>query len=231
MALTTMITMNACSGMNFETANDVCKALTEKYGEPFVAVKIGDRFNSDSAKLYVHPADDEELVFPAWINKNSKEVEDNYIRTIVANKLKQEIKSNFAFPPTEYELYLDLLCHDPSDETDRNISVEDFANKYSLSAITVYLPIRSSFISQKTIENIAMALQKVNKKTGIGVYIMVYSISDEQFDSCAENMRCYPDITNTWFDSYGVEGTAMISVKEGIVTPQISEIIESIVGE
>lgn len=40
MALTTMVTMSACSKINNDTANDVCAALSEKYGESFVAVKL-----------------------------------------------------------------------------------------------------------------------------------------------------------------------------------------------
>lgn len=40
MALTTMVTMSACSKINNDTANDVCSALSEKYGESFVAVKL-----------------------------------------------------------------------------------------------------------------------------------------------------------------------------------------------
>lgn len=71
MALTTMVTMSACSKINNDTANDVCSALSEKYGESFVAVKIGDRFNTDSAKLYVHPADNEDILFTARINKDT----------------------------------------------------------------------------------------------------------------------------------------------------------------
>lgn len=231
MALTTMVTMNACSKINNETANDVCTALSEKYGESFVAVKIGDRFNTDSAKLYVHPADNETLVFSARINKDSGKVEDNYIRAIVANEIKNEIKSKLASLQVPYELNVSLLCHDASDETNAKISVEDFANKYSLSGITIYLPIKSSFVSEDAIESIVAAFKETNEAMGISVSAMVYSISDEQFDACVKDMSSYPDLTNTWFDSYDVQGTAIISVKDGVVTPRVSEIIKSIDGE
>lgn len=231
MALTTMVTMNACSKINNDTANDVCTALSEKYGESFVAVKIGDRFNTDSAKLYVHPADNETLVFSARINKDSGEVEDNYIRAIIASELKGKIKEHLASYQVPCELNVSLLCHDTSDETNTNISVEDFSEKYSLSGITVYLPVKSSFLAENTVEDIVAAFKKTNDAMGINVSAMVYSISDEQFDACVKDMSSYPDLTNTWFDSYGVQGTAIISVKDGVVTPQVSEIIKSIDGE
>lgn len=231
MALTTMVTMNACSKINNEIANDVCTALSEKFGESFVAVKIGDRFNTDSAKLYVHPADNEALVFSARIDKDSGKVEDNYIRAIIANEFKNTIKENLASYQVPFELNVSLLCHDASGETDTKISVEDFNKKYSLSGITVYLPVKSSFITEDVIENIVAAFKTTNETFGINVSAMVYSISDEQFDTCVEDMSSYPDITNTWFDSYGVQGAAIISVKDGVVTPQVSEIIKSIDGE
>lgn len=231
MALTTMVTMNACSKINNETANDVCAALSEKYGESFVAMKIGDRFNTDSAKLFVHPADDESLVFSARINKDSGKVEDNYIRAIIANEFKNEIKENLAAYQVPCGLNVGLLCHDASDETNTKISVNDFAEKYSLSGITVYLPVKSSFIPEDAIDDIVTAFKKTNETFGINVSAMVYRISDEQYDACVEDMSSYPDITNTWFDSYGVQGTAIISVKDGVVTPQVSEIIKSIDGE
>lgn len=89
MALTTMVTMSACSKINNDTANDVCSALSEKYGESFVAVKIGDRFNTDSAKLYVHPADNEDILFTARINKDTGAVEDNYIEEKVNYQVEE----------------------------------------------------------------------------------------------------------------------------------------------
>lgn len=231
MALTTMVTMNACSKINNETANDVCTALSEKYGESFVAVKIGDRFNTDSAKLYVHPADNETLVFSARIDKDSGKVEDNYIRVIIASEFKNKIKENLVAYQIPCELNVSLLCHDASDETNTKISVDDFAEKYSLSGITVYLPVKSSLIDEDAIEDIVVAFKKANETFGINVSVMVYRISDEKFDACVEDMSSYPDITNTWFDSYGVQGTAIISVKDGVVTPHVSEIIKSIDGE
>ena len=91
MALTTMVTMSACSKINNDTANDVCSALSEKYGESFVAVKIGDRFNTDSAKLYVHPADNEDILFTARINKDTGAVEDNYIEEKVNSVMGKPI--------------------------------------------------------------------------------------------------------------------------------------------
>lgn len=231
MALTTMITMNACSKINNETANEVCAALADKYGESFVAVKIGDRFNTDSAKLYVHPASDETLVFSARIDKESGKVEDNYIRTIVADKIKDQIKSTLTSSQVPCELNVSLLCQDASDETDTKISVEQFASKYSLSGVTVYLPIKECSVSENTVENIVTAFKETNEDIGVTVSAMVYSIADDQFDVCVNDMKSSPELTNTWFDSYGVKGNSIISVKDGCATPEVTEILGSLVGE
>lgn len=231
MTLTTMITMNACSKMNDATANDVCTALSEKYGESFVAIKIGDRFNTDSAKLYVHPAKNENLIFTARINKDSGKVEDNYIRSIIANEIEEEIKSSVDSSDLKCGFSVTLMCQDTSNEADASISFEKFAEKYSLSGIAVYVPIKSSTISDQTVEDIISTFKKANDKFSVSVSAMLYSISDENFEKCMDDMTYYPDLTSTWFDSFGVNGTATISVKDGSVSPDISKIIKSLVGE
>ena len=131
MALTTMITMNACSKINNETANDVCIALAEKYGEDFVAVKIGDRFNTDSAKLYVHPKNNEEVLFTARINKDSGIVEDNYIEEKINYQVENVLLNAFLEKGISVSSRSMVVTKDPIIPENDEYTPKSFSEKYN----------------------------------------------------------------------------------------------------
>ena len=142
MALTTMVTMSACSKINNDTANDVCSALSEKYGESFVAVKIGDRFNTDSAKLYVHPADNEDILFTARINKDTGAVEDNYIEEKVNYQVEDTLKNAFELNGISAASRCMVVTRDTLSVETEEYTPQTFSEKYGFTNYTVYLALK-----------------------------------------------------------------------------------------
>ncbi len=231
MAITTMITMNACSKVNNDTANEVCAALSEKYGESFEATKIGDRFNTDSAKLYIHPVGQEDLIFSARIDKNSGEVWDDYVRCLNAKHIENSILSSFETLDISATIKASLSCADTSAENDTNISFEEFATKYSLTGIMLYMPINENNVSEQTVSLIVDTLISVEKKYSVKISVLAYSIPEDKYPDCVDAIKQNPDVSNTWFDSYACNANTAFSVSGGDVTPSIEDIAGKLMGE
>lgn len=231
MSLITMITMNACTKINRDTADEVCKALSEKYNKTFVALKIGDRFNTDKAKLYLHPEGREDLIFTAWIDKESRQVEDTYIRRCVEMQVEDKLVAAAGATAKDCGFSAVLMCDDTSEETDANISLAAFAEKYSVTGIVVYVPVRAGAANEATLKGVVSAMESLHHELGADVSVLLYAIDDGGFESCVSDMKQNPNLTSTWFDTYGVKRTGVFSVKADGITPQLGDVICAFVGD
>lgn len=231
MALTTMITMNACAELNQQTSSEVCNALSQKYGENFVATKIGDRFNTNHAVLYLHPENDESLVFSATIDRETKEVSDNYIRRKMSLSYSENLVKSVDSSIAEIGASAMLTCTDPSSETNSDITAEEFSEKYSLSQITFYITIKSSCVSEDAVKEIVSVILEKQDSWNVDISALVFNISDSQFDSCVSDMVISPKINSSWFSEYDCIGNSAFTFTDGEINPGTETIMKELTGE
>lgn len=231
MALTTMITMNACAELNQQTSSDVCNALSQKYGKNFVATKIGDRFNTDHAVLYLHPENDESLVFTATIDRETKEVSDNYIRRKMSLSYSEDLVKSVDSSIAEIGVSAMLTCTDPSEETNFDITADEFSEKYSLSQITFYITIKNSCVKEEAVKEIVSVVLEKQDSWDVEISALIFNISDSQFDSCVSDMAISPKINSSWFSEYDCIGNSAFTFTDGEINPGIQTITKELTGE
>ena len=212
MALTTMVTMNACSIINNETANDVCKALSEKYGESFVAVKIGDRFNTDSAKLYVHPADNENIIFTARINKDTGSVEDNYIEERVNYQVEDALRNAFELNGISVTSRCMVVTKDPLNVYTEEYTPQTFSEKYGFTHYTVYLVLKDG---NYTASDVLNAVKSANETIGVKLVIAGYVFKEDGYSKCVSEIRSIPDISITMIEAMSPISSFDVNVEHG----------------
>lgn len=223
MALTTMVTMNACSKINNETANDVCTALSEKYGESFVAVKIGDRFNTDSAKLYVHPADNENILFTARINKDTGAVEDNYIEEKVNYQVEDILKSAFKQEGISVTSRCMVVTKDPISAEVDEYTPKSFSERYSFDHYTIYLVLKDDAYSAA---DALSAVRSANETIGVKLVIAGYVFREDGYSKCASDIQSTPDISTTMIEALSPTSSFDVNVEQGncsITEAELSE--------
>lgn len=199
MAITTMITMNACSKIDNETANDVCAALAEKYGEDFVAVKIGDRFNTDHAKLYIYPINNESLLFTATINKDTKLVEDDYIiqrvnnivDNTIAGELKKQELTGYAncCVVTREPIQTDIVYETP----------KAFQEEYKFENFLIYLCVSENNLNAKRLYD---TIKNSVSELGVTVRYRVYVFKESDYKNCVEKIKTMPDANATAIEKF-----------------------------
>lgn len=227
MALITMITMNACNKINNETANDVCDALSEKYGEFFNAIKIGDRFNTDSAKLYVHPTDNENILFVARINKDTGEVEDNYVEEKVNYQVEDIIKDSFAENGIVVSSICMVVTKDPIDAVNGDYTPKSFSEEYGFDHYTIYLVLKSGDYSASDILN---SVKSANEATDVKLLIIAYVFSEDGYSECASVIQENPEMSITMIEERSPVSSFSIKVEQGECSISETELAKELGG-
>lgn len=225
MALTTMITMNACSKINNETANDVCTALSEKYGESFVAVKIGDRFNTDSAKLYVHPDDNESILFTARINKDTGTVEDNFIEEKVNYQVEDILKNAFEQKGISVASRCMVVTKDPLSVDKDEYTPQSFSEKYGFNHYTIYLVLKDGSYAAS---EILSAVKAASETIGVKLVIAGYIFDEDGYRECVSEIQSTPDISITMIEGKSPIFSFDVNVEHGECSITDAELSEKI---
>lgn len=225
MSLATMITMNACSKINSKTANDVCNALSEKYGESFVVVKIGDRFNTDSAKLYVHPSNNEMILFTARINKDTGAVEDNYIEEKINYQVEDILKNTFEQKRISVSSRCMVVTKDPLDVEVDEYTPKTFSEKYAVNHYTIYLVIKEGDYS---VTDILSAVKSANELVGVNLVIVGYMFDEDSYLKCVSEIQSIPDMSITMIEAKFPTASFDVNVEQGNCSITDAELAEKL---
>ena len=155
--------------------------------ENLCCCKIGDRFNTDSAKLYVHPADNEDILFTARINKDTGAVEDNYIEEKVNYQVEDTLKNAFELNGISAASRCMVVTRDTlSVETERNIHLKPLSEKYGFTHYTVYLVLKDGTYTAHDVLN---AVKFANDTIGVKLVIAGYVFEDDGYSKCVSEIQ------------------------------------------
>lgn len=231
MALASIFSLDGCSLINRQTADETCKALKEKYGIEFVADRIGDRIMNDSARLYVHAVGEEDIVFEAQKFRDSDEVFDEYIEKKVAVKLQKEIASELKLPNAEEKIFVEFYNCFSDSETDTGISCKDFLAKYPADAVNVYITINSESACEEIILDILNVLSEKNKTIDVDFSVFLFVIPDEKISECSEIMRYSASVNVSTFKRCGSTHSSFLGISKAELSCSSTEVLESLLGD
>ena len=188
------------------------KLLSQKYGIEFEAVQIGNRLNKDTSDLLMYPADNPDLYFIATVNNNTMECNDNLVKRAVAQKISAQLYDNLKDEGMDTCSAIRILSDDDKNESNIDISPEEFFELYNVDGLMIYLIISAndSEFSENTIRN---SCKKIKEKYGVNVAVNSYLIKDN-FMQCREAMIKNPDISSTWFEKYHPVSESVFSVNQ-----------------
>ena len=154
--------------------------LNKKYNQTFCVNAIGERFGTltnNTYKVQCYPVDSPNDIFVAEIDKDGNNIYDDYVSVCVCQKLKKSIKDNLN---DNSEI---LVESRPSitEETNSNISVEEFAENNDADFVVYAVTEENSDNFKKKFDSIAMINNLIN------IELRIYSDkSDEQLKKFKE---------------------------------------------
>lgn len=223
MAITTTIFMGACSELNKDTSDKVCRALNEKYGETFVVTAIGDRLNTDGAKLYVHPADNKDLLFTARINRETGVVDDNYIEEKVNYKVESIVADSFDKRNISVNSRCMVVTKEPLIVENEDYTPLGFKETYNFDHYTLYLVIRQGDF---TAADLLAAFENANNSVGVKLVMICYIFEPENYSACIEEMKIYAEMGATMIKSHSPVSAFNVIAENGVCSVTESELAE-----
>ncbi len=176
--------------------------LSQKYGMSFEADKIGNRLDTGTADLLMHPVSQPELFFKATVNNEEMTCNDNLMRRIISAKLSRELCDELSDKGVKAYATLRMMSDDDTSETDTEISVEDYFEKYNVTVVTVYM-IADGEADETTETLLKASCDGMKQRHGVKVALRCCFISRD-YHACEEEMKKNADINSSWFDSYSV---------------------------
>lgn len=218
-----MISIGACTQLNKQTAADVCEQLQSRYGIPFTATHIGGRLDSDTATLYVHPADSDSPIFTAVIDPKGNMQED-YVPRIILTQIETSIQDAFSAQNMACTASANITSR--IEEQDAEISVEDFLARHGHPNILIYLVFDASTVDAS---KIIPVMNNCSRTLGLTFAVYGYALSPERYASYVEDSAPSPTTTDAAIKDYEPAASFATAFRSGVcdmTAEELSGILE-----
>ena len=225
MAIPTLISIGACSALNQKTAADVCAKLEDRYGVKFIATHIGDRLDRDTAKLFVHPEDNSEIVFTV-ITDPEGNIQEDYVDNLVLYQIETAVQD--AFRERGFECAANgALPEDDLDETDTSLTPDAFFKKHSIPAILLHLALNGPGSDAETI---VAVLEQASERFGVNMAVKGYVLEGDAFAGCREDFVTYPTCTDDQIRKYSPSAVFSTMFRKGTCDITVEELRAKLEG-
>ncbi|MCQ2495543.1 MAG: hypothetical protein MJ131_03010 [Lachnospiraceae bacterium] len=180
-------------------ADKVCEELKKKYDTDFLVRRIGDRLNRKTARLYVSPADNSNLVFTAHIEQDSNIVTDDYTAVIAEKKLENEIIAGIS--KAESNVFARIFIPNQADYElkKREYTAAELINECGRNGFLMQLLAESSF----DMDAFFTAAKEVCAVNAVSLAGSVYILSGEKFSECLKSSGDLPHPSFTEIEKIG----------------------------
>lgn len=211
-----MFNLLGCSYVDKQQAAKFESLLEEKYNKEFTVTHIGGRYgtaNNDSVTSYVHPVENEDLVFMAHMTKEGELVSDSFIPISISKKINHILKEELEKVGLESETLTLIVNADSSLENNADITLEEYITTYSPKHFSATMIVKETpNLSEGHFEEALFKVYEELLNTHFQVHIHV--ISEEEFEECQEKFKVLPRVANAWFIDYIVVNEMMLLVDE-----------------
>ncbi|MGY3715148.1 hypothetical protein ACWE42_06455 [Sutcliffiella cohnii] len=205
--LMSIFNLLGCSYVDKQQAAKFESLLEEKYNKEFTVTHIGGRYgtaNNDTVTSYVHPIDNEDLVFMAQMTKEGELVSDSYIPMSISKKINRILKEELKKVGLESETLTLIVNADSSLETNAEITLEEYITTYSPKHFSATMIVKETpNLSEGHFEEALFKVYEELLNTHFQVHVHV--ISEEEFEECQEKFKGLPRVANAWFTDYTVK--------------------------
>ena len=129
-------TVNAYKQVTMESAAEVKMYLEHTYGTIFKPLRVGNRFNTHTATVYVRDGSNERVVFKAVLDHYGN-VEEDYVSQCILTQMGDSVITALEAVgiPCEINASFGREIH----ESDKNITIRDFLSKYGIKRIVLQM--------------------------------------------------------------------------------------------
>lgn len=190
-----------CNATNENQAQTVEELLKEKYGMEFEVSAI--KTEMDSTTTIVHPKNNENIHFRAFLEKNGELSGDNFIARVISNKINEIAKGELGKAGIDSESFTVLqdVSNYDFEVTDPSIELGEYISGYKPKQLVSDMIIKeNSNLNEEVIEATLNKLYTQSMNTNYTLY--VYVLSEEEYEKCKEEFIKISSFTPSFFNDY-----------------------------
>lgn len=184
--------------------------LSIKYGEDFKPCSIGNRIDTDYVDIYLTP-EDGSVLFRARIDSEGEGFSDNYISRKAGAELADNLVGNLEKNGINSAAAVFPMVNDDSDEDNPQIELKGYFDEYDIHSVMVYV-----IVDKPRRDDIGVLTELLGKMScDYGIDVNVYAAAVENYSECSQEISDVPDLTSSWFLSFGVTANIRFAVSGG----------------
>jgi len=189
---------------------NVLEELQDRYHQSFEITRIIADVGDMSVKMYLKSADLPSVPFTVHLGASEGFSED-FIPSGILASLCRKIES--AIPGS-------AVCgrfveEDPAEETDPDLSMEEYLRKHTVLGIHLYILIAGNY--EESVQEILSGMKEISMSCDTELVFRVWHMDKESFESAGQLFRVIPFVSRDILDSYPFLQTWSAIVRAGAV--------------
>lgn len=177
-------------GMNVELnetiVNNICERLSEKYGGSFAVKYLGDRLDTDHAKVYAYPEDKPEELFCAYLYRETGILEDDFTLRNNLRKVSDAVEKAFENEGLKAAARVSTSFFDAFGIAYEEMSPKDLAEKYGQKDLFMYMAIKTESTSNGAVEK---ALRAARAEINTDLDVIGFCYADDNYDTAEKIIK------------------------------------------
>ena len=195
--------LQGCGLVSENTSDVVVGMLKDKYDREFISTNIGDRYNTDTATLFCYPKDNERVHFTVEYDYKNKTISDDFICRSNAVKIDDELQKALNENSMSAATFTTFRNAD-NDAGNISENISDFIKSANVNELYINSAIKASCIrSEDDIQYIIDTVKALSLRyDNIEVLFSIYTIPDDSFEKCFNDMQTTTYVNDPWFKNY-----------------------------
>lgn len=221
--------LQGCGLVSENTSDVVIGKLNEKYDQEFISTNIGDRYNTDAAKLFCYPKDNERVHFTVEYDYKNKTISDDYICRFNAVKIDDELQKALNDSSMSGATFTRFWnANNNVGNIGENIS--DFIKEADVEELYINSAIKVSCIkSEDDMQCIIDIVKTLSLKyDNIKVLFSIYTIPDDSFEKCFNDMQVTPYVNDSWVRNYNYISETSFILENGVPNATAEKLVSDL---
>lgn len=181
--------LSGCENSKEEWKQQAKELLSEKYGEEFEILSLGESYGNDGNKTYTvicAPEEDGTCRFEAKIEKDGSYFQDGYISTLISNDMEQRFSEKIRVYADSFYIHV-APGSKFVDSENTEMTLEEFLQENPKNRFAVYVAVNETAEEEKS--KILEAVQEVlDMQKAISGSLDVSFLPEEKLDELQEYM-------------------------------------------
>ena len=201
-----------------ENAADVKMYLEHTYGEEFIPLRVGNRFNTNTATVYVRSGKNERVVVKAILH-HSGSVDEDYVSQCILTQMSDSVVA--ALDSEGIHCDINATFGREIYETDKELTIPEFISKHGLKKVVFQMIFPNESMDAKMLID---ALEGFAAREKLACLVYGNVLNEDGYSKCRQLYYDYPTVSKDIVREYEPVCSFSFRIEDGRSTLSADEL-------